>query len=124
MARDDVVLQLLGAGPMRAMLEWETAHRGLDGKVQLLAPVSHRELPAIYGQADVFVNHALATSTWEEFFGAVNLEAMACGLPCVLSANGGIPYVVREEGTALFVAERDVSGIHGAVAGLLEEPGL
>ncbi len=121
-ARDDVELQILGNGPMKSLLEREIVERGIKGKVRFLDPVPHRELPAIYGAADIFVNHAIGTSGWEEFFGAVNLEAMACGLPCVLSASGGITYAVREEGVAELVAERDVAGLRKAVDALLRDP--
>lgn len=114
-ARDDVMLQILGAGPMKGLMEYEVAQRGLKEKVQFLAPVKHMELPAILAKADIFVNHAVGTSTWEEFFGAVNLEAMACGLPCVLSTNGGITYAVRDGNSALLVSERDVMGMNRAI---------
>ena len=76
------------------------------------------------GAADIFVNHAVATSMWEEYFGVVNLEAMSCGLPCVLSACGGLSYVIREGDVALMVEERDVHGIRTAIEKLLQNKSL
>lgn len=118
-SRDDVQLQILGAGPLESLLQREVAERGLNHKVVFLKPVPHEKLPAILGSADIYVNHAVSLSQWEEFFGAANLEAMACGLPCVLSTSGGIPYAIREEDVAILVAERDIIQLRSALTHLL-----
>jgi len=118
-SRDDVELQILGAGPLEPLLQREVAERDLSHKVVFLKPVPHEKLPAILGSADVYVNHAVSLSQWEEFFGAANLEAMACGLPCVLSTSGGIPYAIREKDVAILVAERDIIHLRAALSDLL-----
>jgi glycosyltransferase involved in cell wall biosynthesis len=118
-ARDDVQLQLLGTGPLKPLLQREVAERGFSEKVLFLEPVAHEKLPAILGSVDIYVSHAVSLSQWEEFFGAANLEAMACGLPCVVSTSGGIPYAIREKDVAILVAERDIIHLREAINHLL-----
>jgi glycosyltransferase involved in cell wall biosynthesis len=119
--RDDVALELLGAGPMRSLLEREVERRGLEQQVRFRGKVPHDRVPRVLNEADLFVNHAVDIRTWEEFFGAANVEAMACGLPCVLTDSGSIPYVIRESDVAAVVGQRDVSEIREAVRTLLND---
>ena len=118
--RNDVQLQLLGSGPMKSLLVEEVEKRDLMEKVVFLNPVSHEELPSILGAADVFVNHAVSNTHWEEFFGAINIEAMSCGLPCVLTSNGGISYTIREGNVAKFVEERNIIQLREAIIHFLD----
>jgi spore coat protein SA len=50
-----------------------------------------------YRSADIFC----CPSTWQEPFGMVNVEAMACGLPVVASRVGGIPEIAAGGGVRL-----------------------
>lgn len=114
-----VQLQLLGSGILKPLIEQQVYERGLNNQVVFLNPVPHKELALILKQADVFVSHALSTASWEEYFGAANLEAMACELPCVLTSSGGISYAVRENDAAIFVDERNIIQLREAVIHLL-----
>jgi len=118
--RDDVVYDILGAGPMEPLLGAEIDRRGLADVVRIRDTVPHQKVPTILNEADIFVNHAVDTQTWEEYFGAVNIEAMSCGLPCVLTDCGSVPYVVRED-VASMVDQRDVNGIRTAITTLLDD---
>ncbi len=85
---------LVGAGPLRAMLETQARELGLSG-VRFLGAVSDAELTALYHAADLFV---LPSVTRAEAFGVVQLEAMACGVP-VVSTNlpSGVPWVNQHD---------------------------
>jgi starch synthase len=68
------------------------------GVVWIREPLPRAELVALLSSATVFV----CPSVYEPL-GIVNLEAMACGVPVVASAVGGIPEVVVDSETGVLV---------------------
>jgi 1,2-diacylglycerol 3-alpha-glucosyltransferase len=86
-------LVLLGDGPLRAVLSCLISDLRLPGHVHLPGFVEYRELPVYYALADVFV-HASTTEQW----GLVVNEAMATGLPVIVSNRCGcVPDLVAED---------------------------
>jgi teichuronic acid biosynthesis glycosyltransferase TuaC len=110
-------LVIVGAGPEHAALEARAAASGLTGRVRLLGPRPHAELPAYYGAADAMV---LASS--REGWANVLLESMACGTPVVASRIPGNPEVVQGREAGLIVGENTAEGIAGAVRALSDPP--
>jgi 1,2-diacylglycerol 3-alpha-glucosyltransferase len=85
-------LVLLGDGELRPELERRIARRDLAGAVILVGFRQYDELPAWYGLASAFV-HASTTEQW----GLVINEAMASGLPVIVSKRCGCaPDLVRD----------------------------
>ncbi|WP_433306299.1 glycosyltransferase [Actinoplanes sp. CA-030573] len=71
-------------------------------RVRLVGGVAAHEMPAWYRSADV-----LAATPWYEPFGLTALEAMACGVPVVASAVGGLVDTVVDGVTGDLVPPRD-----------------
>jgi D-inositol-3-phosphate glycosyltransferase len=91
---------------------------GVADRVRLLGRVEQAHLPALLRSADVVV-----CVPWYEPFGMVPLEAMACGVPVVASAVGGLVDSVVDGVTGLHVPARDPDQLAVVLAALLADPG-
>ncbi len=108
-------LLIAGEGPERARLEALIGRLGLGGRVRLLGPLPHAELPRLYGAADAMV---LASS--REGWANVLLESMACGTPVVASNIPGNPEVVQAPAAGLIIERNDAAGIAAGVRRLFQ----
>lgn len=87
----------------------------VDGKqIRYVGPVDDEEKNELLGRAAAF----LMPIEWEEPFGIVMAEAMACGTPVIGFDRGAVPEVVTDGETG-FVCE-DVEEMTAAVAGVSE----
>jgi D-inositol-3-phosphate glycosyltransferase len=125
---DDVELLIVGGGGDAMALEDDAEARrllaiaaelGVRRQVTLRGRVPREAMPGIFRSAD-----AVVCTPWYEPFGIVPLEAMACGVPVVAAAVGGLTDTVVDHGTGLHVPPRDPAATAGALAALLADPGL
>ncbi|HTQ79443.1 MAG TPA: glycosyltransferase, partial [Thermoanaerobaculia bacterium] len=79
----DVRVLFAGDGPRRAELAGE-AGRLAPERAGFLGYIPYRDLPVLYGLADLFV-HPVSEERW----GVSVAEALACGLPVVTSSRVG-----------------------------------
>lgn len=115
----DVVLRLVGDGPLRASLERMAAEHGLQDRVIFEGWKTQGELRPFYCQADVFVFSSLA-----EGIPVVLMEAMAQGIPCVASRITGIPELIRDGLDGFLVGTLDAKETARAVMRLMEDADL
>ena len=109
-----------GAPDCEARLRARCTELHLGNKVTFV-PFGDRDgLAALYDAHDLF----LFPSVWEEPFGIVLLEAMACGLPVVATGTGGSGEIARHEQTALLFPREDAEACAEAVLRLTREPVL
>jgi glycosyltransferase involved in cell wall biosynthesis len=117
---------LIAGGPERCRLDGEpeaqrllavARRHGVEDRVRLLGRVDRADLPTLYRSADVVV-----CTPWYEPFGLVALEAMACGVPVVASAVGGLVDTVLDGVTGILVPPHRPDVIAHAVTGLLDAP--
>jgi D-inositol-3-phosphate glycosyltransferase len=125
---DDVELLIVGGGADLGQLDSDpeirrlmalAAELGVRDQVTLLGHVPRSEMPALLRSAD-----AVVCAPWYEPFGIVPLEAMACGVPVVAAAVGGLRDTVVDGSTGIHVPPRDPEAIAAALARLLGDPAL
>jgi glycosyltransferase involved in cell wall biosynthesis len=85
--------------------------------VELLGRVGHAEMPARMAAADVFVFPSLFEGS-----AVVTYEALACGLPCLVTPNAGS--VVRDERDGYIVPPRDIPALASRMERLGTDPAL
>jgi len=94
---------------------WASVHvvRHVDGdQVRYIGPVDDTQKNALLGEAAALLMPIL----WDEPFGIVMTEAMACGTPVLGLSRGAVPEVVQHAVTGF--VERDIEGLVRAVSRL------
>ncbi|HMC39488.1 MAG TPA: glycosyltransferase family 4 protein [Acidimicrobiales bacterium] len=108
-----------GGGPYREALDRLVVELGIADRVRFRTAARH-ELAGVYGSADVL----LFTPEWDEPFGLVPIESMACATPVVATAAGGSAEFLEDGRNCLTVPPGDPAAVAAAVQRLASDPGL
>jgi glycosyltransferase involved in cell wall biosynthesis len=92
---------------------------GVSDRVRLMGPVGRAEVAPLLRSADV-----VACVPWYEPFGIVPLEAMACGVPVIGSAVGGLLDTVDDGRTGILVPPRSPGAVAAAARRLFDDISL
>lgn len=93
-AKQPIILTIVGDGPERQRLEALAQRLGLTHMVHFTGWVKQERTRRYYANADLFCFPSI-----REFGGAVALEAMSSGLPCIVPDYAGLgEYVTPETG--------------------------
>jgi hypothetical protein len=116
-SHSDVILLVLGDGPLRG--ELDASQQRLTNRCRVIHPgtVSSEQVAGYMSAVDVLVHPSHA-----EGLPNVVLEAMASGLPVVASKVGGIPEVVQHGATGLLVTPGDPAALLSALIRICESP--
>lgn len=108
-------LLIVGDGQERRQLEDMAAELRIRQRVKFVGSVLN--VKAYLQASDVFV-----LPSRNEGLPVALLEAMACNLPCVASATGGVLDVIRPEANGLTVPPGDVHALQNALETLWSHP--
>jgi len=92
---------------------------GVADRVHFMGAIGHEQVPSLIRSADL-----VACVPWYEPFGMVALEAIACGVPVVASAVGGLVDTVVDGVTGVHVPPRRPDEVALAMRTLLSQPEL
>lgn len=107
-----------GSGPEQKRFEEMTRELGIRENVRLIGSFPYQLMPEIHGLADVLALPSQPTPVWQEQFGYVLLESMACGKPVISTMSGSIPEVVGDAG--MLVAPNDFVSLSNALEEVME----
>jgi len=104
----DVTLDLVGTGDARLTNETQVNKLGLNGRVRLLGYVPREEMACHYAAAHVFV-----LPSYNEGMSVALLEAMASGLPVIVTPTGGTAELVDPGVNGFIFDWADVNSLTG-----------
>jgi glycosyltransferase involved in cell wall biosynthesis len=102
----NIKLVIIGDGPCRCNIEKIVRELGLQDRVSLIGRVPHSKIVDYYRESDAFV---LASSS--EGVPVAMLEAMATGLPVIVTNVGGIGDIVKNGINGILFQVGDVKGL-------------
>jgi glycosyltransferase involved in cell wall biosynthesis len=115
--RPDAQLVIVGEGAERPRLERLAAELGIDHAVEWTG--YRDDVEAVYRTLSI-----LLLPSRSEGLPNVALEAMACGLPVVATAVGGVPDLIRSGVTGFLVAAENHLAMAAHLVALLDDPRL
>ena len=115
----DVRLTLAGEGNQEQALRALAIECGAGEKVRFAGNVPRDSMPALYQENDVFV-----LPSANEGMSNAALEAMACGLPIVMTDTGGAQELLCDAEDGFLVGKGSVREVAQALHRYLDDPGL
>jgi N-acetyl-alpha-D-glucosaminyl L-malate synthase BshA len=113
----DCELWMAGDGPQRSSAERLARELGVETHVRFLGKQDHIE--RLIPQTDV-----LLMPSEREAFGLAALEAMACGVPAVAAASGGIGELITDGEDGFLAPVGDADRMAAQAVALLSDSGL
>jgi glycosyltransferase involved in cell wall biosynthesis len=110
-------LLIVGDGPQLGSLKADASKAGLTDRVRFCGLQQNKEMPFYYNAADIYLNPTLRL----EGLAIVIVEAMACGLPCLVSKTGGTGSTIDDGISGYFVKPGDTEGLKLKLGVLLED---
>ena len=118
----NVRLRIAGRGPMRDALGSLAVQAGIGERVRITDAVPYADVPAFLRGLDILALPSRPSTIWMEQFGRVLIEAMACGVPVIVSHTSSLPEVVGQAG--LMIDPYQPDELYRALREILRDPVL
>lgn len=119
-SNSNIHLVIGGDGPTKNKLRDQAEQLGVREMISLPGRVNWEQLADFLKAADIFVLPSI-----RDLHGNVDglpvilLEAMACGLPCIVSNIGGVKLVIRDDENGLIVQPNSINELTKAISKLM-----
>lgn len=108
-----------GTGPEQVRLEALAEKLGIGSRIDWLGMIPQPELQELWPRIDCVVQPSRPTSAWVELYSYATVEAMAWGVPAVVSDCGALPELVG--GAGIVVPPGDVAALTAALGRLRDD---
>ncbi|MBU0708405.1 glycosyltransferase [Patescibacteria group bacterium] len=116
----EIEFWLVGEGPLHSEIK-----KLALVNVKLLGYVSGKnELARIYNQCHLFMLPSYKTEKWEELFGVVIIEAMACRLPVIATDCSGPGDLIESQKEGFLIKQRSTNDLIDKISYLKENDDL
>jgi len=101
--RDDMLNEkrirflIVGKGPELEGARERAGALGISSSTIFIEEYPYEDMYKLHNISDLFVLPSISTRSWQEQFGMVLIESMACGTPVISTYSGSIPEVVVME---------------------------
>lgn len=106
----EVEYTIAGAGEEAQRLAEQARRLGIESRVTFLGAYEHESLPALLHDTDLLV-----LPSWDEAFGVVYLEALACGVAAIAADDGGARTIIDDAVDGYLVPPKDADAVAKAV---------
>lgn len=121
----NIVLNIIGDGPLNESLKKYVADNNLEDNVCFLGSQPHKVVMEYMLKADIFCLPSVTASSGDsEGLGMVFLEAAVSSIPVVATKHGGIPEAVENGITGFLVPEKNSQALADKFKLLIESPEL
>ena len=135
----DALLVIVGDGPLRLELEEQAFVQSNNkqtflsanlngikyGNILFLGSRTHNELKAIYASADIFCAPSITAKNGDqEGIPTVLFEAMASGLPPIVSNSGGMAQIINNYENGMLCEEKNVWQLIDSISALIDDKDL
>jgi len=110
----DVVFWIVGEGPYKDTLRQDIDKSGLQDVMKLIGGVPNQDIAKYYAAADLFI-----MPSEQEGFGRVMLEAIAMGIPLVVTDVGAVREILGERLATCVVTRGDIPGFAAKITEIL-----
>jgi colanic acid/amylovoran biosynthesis glycosyltransferase len=116
---------IVGCGPLQGMLQTRIDRHGLHDTVRLLGALEQARVLELYQSANVFALPCVVAQGGDrDGIPVALMEAMACELPVITTPVAGIPELVLDGETGLFVEERGALSLANALERLITDENM
>ena len=112
-------IHVAGTGPEQIRLEKLAEKLGLGSRITWLGMIPQTELPELWPRVDCVVQPSRPTESWVETYSYSTVEAMAWGVPAVVTDCGALPEIVG--GAGVVVPPGDPTALTAALARLRDD---
>lgn len=111
-----VLLDIVGDGPNRRLLEALTDELGISTYVNFIGSKPHNELLFYYRRSAILIMPSIVTPGGDqEGFGLVNVEAMGCGCPVIASDLKVIRDIIKHDVNGILVPQNNDKELADAI---------